>query len=159
MRKSLHRAAAVCVLALASGGMANAQPGPGDWTGVYVGGTVGVAFDQTHFSLPGDANDRLLQTNSNNTAFTDCAVPDGCFVATHDSFTTFNRLKGGTTERARVRLGWAAGPNLFFVAAGYSAQETKLDLIGDCFVGSATPMVFRFSRGKTISGFNVGGGV
>jgi outer membrane immunogenic protein len=192
MRKTLSCGAAVCALALTGAGIANAAPGQGDWTGAYVGGTVGVAFNQTHFQLPGDTSDRLLQTGSNDTAFsgggligynyqlssnavigvegditsgqstakvTDCAVPDGCFVATHDSFTTYNRLKGGTTERARVRLGWADGPNLFFVAAGYSAQETKLDLIGDCFVGSATPMVFRFSRGKTVSGFNVGGGV
>ena len=192
MRHSLYGAMASCIVALAGAGVAAAAPVPGDWTGFYVGGTVGVAFDQTHFALPGDANDRLLQTTSNNTAFsgggligynyqlsnnavigvegdittgqstakvTDCAVPDGCFVATHDSFTTYNRLNGGTTERARVRLGWAAGPNLFFVAAGYSAQQTKLDLIGDCFVGSATPMVFHFSRGKTVSGFNVGGGV
>jgi outer membrane immunogenic protein len=192
MRKSLVAATATWALALTAAGVANAAPEQGDWTGAYVGGTVGVAFNQTHFSLPGDTSDRLLQTSSNDTAFsgggligynfqlsnnavigvegdittgqssakvTDCAVPDGCFVATHDSFTTYNRLNGGTTERARVRLGWAAGPNLFFIAGGYSAQQTKLELTGDCFVGSATPMVFHFSRGKTVSGFNVGGGV
>jgi outer membrane immunogenic protein len=177
----------------ATAGVAAAQPTPGDWTGVYVGGTVGVAFNQTHFSLPGDPNDRLLQNSSNDTAFsgggligfnyqmndvvvgvegdittgqstakvTDCAVPDGCFVNTHDSFTTYNSLKGGATERARVRLGWAQGPNLFYVAGGYSAQQTNLNLLGDCFNpgNPNVPLVFTFSRAKTVSGFNVGAGV
>jgi outer membrane immunogenic protein len=184
-------AASACAIAFA--GAAAAAPASGDWTGFYVGGTVGAAFDQTHFALPGDHSDRLLQTRDNDSGFvggglvgynyqmnnmvvgvegditagqrtanvTACTVPDGCFVTTHDSFTTFNRLRGGTTERARVRLGWADGPNLFYVAAGYSAQDTRLNLIGDCFnPGDPTvPLVFKFSRSKTVSGFNVGAGV
>jgi outer membrane immunogenic protein len=193
MRQLLFCTAAACILAVTGPSLAQAQSTQGDWTGVYAGGTVGVAFGQTKFALPGDDNDRLLQDHSNDTAFsgggligfnyqmndvvvgvegditsgqatakvTDCTVPDGCFVTTHDSFTTFNRLRGGTTERARVRLGWAQGPNLFYVAAGYSAEQTKLDLTGDCFnPGNPTvPLVFKFSRSKNLSGFNVGAGV
>jgi outer membrane immunogenic protein len=193
MRKSLYGAAAGCVLALSIGGMALAAPAQGDWSGVYVGGTVGGTFGQTGFSLPGDQNDRLLNTHSDTTSFTgggligynyqmndvvvgvegdvtngpgdakatDCTVPDGCFTPTHDSFTTFNRLRGEATERARVRLGWAQGPNLFYVAGGYSAEQTRLDLTGDCFnPGDPTvPLVFRFARSKTVSGYNIGAGV
>jgi outer membrane immunogenic protein len=194
VRHSLIGAVAACILVFAGVDVAAAAPATGDWTGLYVGGVAGVSFNQTRFSLPGDANDRLLQNSNNNTAFsgggligfnyqmndvvvgvegdiittgqstakvTDCTMPDGCFVNTHDSFTTYNRLRGGTTERARVRLGWAQGPNLFYVAGGYSAQQTKLDLLGDCFNpgNPNVPLVFAFSRSKTVSGFNIGGGV
>jgi outer membrane immunogenic protein len=122
------------------------------------GGLVGFNYQMNDVVAGVEAD---ITTGQSTAKVTDCTVPDGCFVNTHDSFTTYNRLKGGTTERARVRLGWAQGANLFFVAGGYSAEQTKLDLLGDCFNPGApdTPLVFTYSRGKTVSGFNVGGGV
>jgi outer membrane immunogenic protein len=92
---------------------------------------------------------------------TACNVSDGCFTPTHDSFTTFNRLREGDTGRVRVRLGVANGANLFYAAVGYSTTQTKLNLVGDCFNGAnpTVPLIFTFSRSKTLSGFNIGAGV
>jgi outer membrane immunogenic protein len=91
---------------------------------------------------------------------TACTVPDGCFVTTHDSFTTFNRLNQGMSARARLRVGKVVEGTLFYVAGGYSAEHTRMDLVGDCFnAGNPTvPLVFKFSRAKELSGFNLGAG-
>lgn len=97
----------------------------------------------------------------NREGVTACTVPDGCWVPTHDSFTTLNRFKESAHGRLRVRLGLPRGDNLFYVAAGYSLARTRLDLVGLCFNpgNPTTPLVFNFSRSKTISGFNLGAGV
>ncbi len=90
-----------------------------------------------------------------------CTTPDGCFTSAHDSFTTFNNLKQTLNGRVRARVGIARGDNLFYVAGGYSVAKTRLDLVGDCFdpANPPVPLVFTFSRSKTLSGFNIGAGV
>jgi outer membrane immunogenic protein len=184
--------AAASVIALA--GAANAAPAPAQtWDGFYVAGVVGAQATDAGFSLPGDANDALLQTHNSHTAFsgggivgfnhqmdnwvvgvegdvvdgdntqsvTDCTVPDGCWTPTHDSFTTFNHLHEGVNGHLRVRLGYATGRTLFYVAGGYSVADTRLDLVGNCYnPGSpSTPLLFNYSRSKVDSGFNIGAGV
>jgi outer membrane immunogenic protein len=183
----------VCALSVCALAFAGSSALAADWSGVYVGGTVGGAFGHTKFALPGDTADRQLIGESDTAALvggglvgfnyqsnnivvgvesdvttgdataksTDCTVFGGCFTSAHDSFTTYDRLKNGTTERARVRLGWADGATLVYVAGGYSAAQTQLDLIGDCYNAAtpATPTVYRFSRSKDLSGYNLGAGI
>jgi len=90
-----------------------------------------------------------------------CTTPDGCFTSAHDSFTTYNNLKQTLNGRVRARVGIARGDNLFYVAGGYSVAKTRLDLVGDCFdpANPPVPIIFTFSRSKTLSGFNIGAGV
>jgi outer membrane immunogenic protein len=92
---------------------------------------------------------------------TACTVPDGCFVTTHDSFTTFNNLKQGLGERVRLRVGKVMGGSLFYLAGGWSGEHTQLNLVGDCYnaANPTVPLVFKFSRSKDVSGFNVGAGI
>lgn len=92
---------------------------------------------------------------------TACTAIDGCWTPAHDSFTTFNYLKVKASGRLRARIGEVVGDNLFYVAGGYSIADTRLDLVGNCFNGGnpTVPLVFNFSRKKTLSGFNLGAGV
>lgn len=89
---------------------------------------------------------------------TACTVPDGCFTPKHDSFTTFNHLKTGMSERLRGRVGFTEGNVLFYGAGGYSHASTKLALVGNCFnfADPPVPLIFNFARSKQVSGFNLG---
>lgn len=122
------------------------------------GGLVGFNYQMGNYvvGLEGD-----VVGGSNTRQVTACNAFDGCWTPSHDSFTTFNRLRQGTTGHIRVRLGYATGPTLIYAAGGYSLASTRMDLIGDCynFGDPASPTVYNFSRNKTVSGFNVGAGV
>lgn len=123
------------------------------------GGLIGFNHQLSNGMVVGLEGD--LNSSQGTQQVTACNAVDGCFVSTHDSFTTFNNLKIGVSGRVRARLGMASGANLFYVAGGYSVADTRLDLVGDCFnAGNPTvPLVFTYSRSKTLSGFNVGAGV
>lgn len=122
------------------------------------GGMVGfnVTTGGVVLGLEGD----LMDADNTKTVVA-CTTPDGCFTSAHDSFTTFNNLKQTLNGRVRARVGIARGDNLFYVAGGYSVAKTRLDLVGDCFdpTNPPVPLVFTFSRARTISGFNIGAGV
>jgi outer membrane immunogenic protein len=92
---------------------------------------------------------------------TACTTVDGCWTSAHDSFTTLNNLKLRASGRIRARLGEVVGDNLFYVAGGYSIADSRLDLVGLCYdpANPSVPTTYNFSRSKTLSGFNVGGGV
>lgn len=123
------------------------------------GGLVGFNHQSGRMVLGLEAD---VTGGDNRQEVTACTVPDGCWTPAHDSFTTLNHLKEGVNGRVRVRLGVADDQNdLFYVAAGYSAAKTRLDLVGECFNAGdpTTPLIFNFSRSKTLSGFNVGVGV
>jgi outer membrane immunogenic protein len=124
-----------------------------------LGGAV-VGFDRQNDNVVLGVEAQVLG-GSNREDVTACTVPDGCWVPTHDSFTTLNHFKESTNGRVRVRAGFANGDTLFYVAGGYSLAKTRLDLVGLCFNpgNPNTPLVFNFSRSKTISGFNLGAGV
>ena len=96
----------------------------------------------------------------NRLAVTACTTPDGCWTPAHDSFTTINHLTGTAAGHLRARVGIASGPSLFYAAGGYSLRRARLDLLGECFNPGdpATPLLFTFSRSKTMSGFNLGAG-
>lgn len=130
----------------------------GDSTNFTGGGLAGFNFQSDNFvyGIEGE-----VAGGDSTRSATACTVPDGCFVTTHDSFTTFNHLKTGVSERLRARLGIAEGGTLFYVAGGYSHADTKLSLIGDCynFADPTVPLVFTFGRSRQISGFNLGLGV
>lgn len=88
---------------------------------------------------------------------TACAVPHGCFTSAHDSFTTFNHLHAGTSERVRFRFGIVAADTLFYGAVGYSHVKAHLSLVGNCFNADdpTVPTVYNFDRSKSLSGFNL----
>lgn len=89
-----------------------------------------------------------------------CTTPDGCWTSAHDSFTTINHVTASTAGHLRAKLGIASGANLFYAAAGYSVRKARLDLLGECFNPGdpTTPLLFTFTRSKTMSGFNLGAG-
>lgn len=127
-------------------------------TGFSGGGVIGfnIQRDNLVVGIEGDVNNG--RANSNVDA---CTTVDGCWTPAHDSFTTHNHLDSGVAGRVRVRLGYAQGANLFYLAGGYSAQRTTLNLIGDCYNPSnpSAPTVYTYSKGKTVQGFNIGAGV
>ncbi|MEO7067004.1 MAG: outer membrane beta-barrel protein [Rhodanobacter sp.] len=92
---------------------------------------------------------------------TACALPDGCFTSAHDSFTTFNKVHTGATERYRVRFGFIAHETLFYGAVGYSHMIARMSLVGNCFnpATPSVPTVYNFNRSKSLSGLNLALGV
>jgi outer membrane immunogenic protein len=122
------------------------------------GGLVGVNYQTNHVVLGLEAD--LVGENAKQQV-TACTVPDGCWVPTHDSFTTLNHLKERLAGHLRARLGFVTGNTLFYAAGGYSVAKARLDLIGECFNPGdpTTPLIFNYSRKKTLSGFNLGAGV
>ena len=67
----------------------------------------------------------------------------------------------GTGAARNDEVGIARDDNLFYVVGGYSVAQTRLDLVGNCFNpgNPSVPLIFNFSRSKTLSGFNIGAGV
>lgn len=125
------------------------------WLGGLVAGFNYEAGGGVVVGLEGD-----VTAGKNRLAVTACTTPDGCWTSAHDSFTTINHLTGTAAGHLRARVGIANGPNLFYAAGGYGLRRARLDLLGECFNRSdpATPLLFTFSRSKTMSGFNLGAG-
>ena len=125
------------------------------WFGGLVGGFNYEAGGGVVVGLEGD-----VTAGKNRLAVTACTTPDGCWTPAHDSFSTINHLTGTAAGHLRARVGIANGPNLFYAAGGYSLRRARLDLLGECFNPGdpATPLLFTFSRSKTMSGFNLGAG-
>ena len=123
----------------------------------FGGGLVGANYQTNNVVLGLEAD--VVGENARQQV-TACTVPDGCWTPAHDSFTTLNHLKQRLTGHLRARAGIVAGDNLFYVAGGYSIAATRLDLIGECFNPGdpTTPLLFNFSRKRTISGLNLGAG-
>lgn len=122
------------------------------------GGMVG--FNATVGGMVLGVEGDLMDANSTRTVVA-CTAVDGCFTSAHDSFTTFNNLRQTLNGRVRVRAGFARGDNLFYVAGGYSVARTRLDLVGDCYdpTNPPVPIVYTYTRSRTLSGFNIGAGV
>ena len=127
----------------------------GDGTNFTGGGLAGFNFQSDNFVYGVEGE---VMGGSGTSSVTACTVPDGCFVTTHDSFTTYNHLKTGTSERLRARFGLVAGDMLFFAAGGYSHADSKLSLVGDCYNSAdpTVPLVFNYARSRQVSGFNLG---
>jgi outer membrane immunogenic protein len=133
------------------------QSGSASKTTFAYGGMIG--FNTTVGGMVLGVEGDLMDANSTRTVVA-CTAVDGCFTSAHDSFTTFNNLKQTLNGRVRVRAGFARGDNLFYVAGGYSLAKTRLDLVGDCYdpANPPVPIVFNFTRSRTLSGFNIGAG-
>ncbi|HEY5336851.1 MAG TPA: outer membrane beta-barrel protein [Rhizomicrobium sp.] len=129
-----------------------------DRTSITGGGLFGYSFQagNTVYGIEGD-----VSSGGGTSSVTACTVPDGCFVTTHDSFTTLNHLKSNWSGRLRARVGFVSGDMLFYAAAGYSYADTKLSLVGLCFnaANPTVPLVFNFARSRNLSGFNLGVGM
>ena len=80
--------------------------------------------------------------------------------AIEDNIPTYNKLQLPWDFRARVRLGYAFGNVLPFVAAGLSVTEAQLDLTFPCpnFPSPGTT-VYTANTNKTLVGLNLGAGV
>lgn len=128
-------------------------------TALFAGGLVGFNTQLSNNLVLGVEGD-LVDANKTRSV-TACNATDGCFTSAHDSFTTYNDLKETLNGHVRARVGVAQGSTLFYVAGGYSVLTTQLNLIGDCYDAGnpSTPMVYGFSRSRTLSGYNVGAGV
>jgi outer membrane immunogenic protein len=129
-----------------------------DKTAFIGGGLAGYNWqnDNMVYGIEADAT-----SGDGTSSVTACTVPDGCFVTTHDSFTTLNHLKTDWSARLRGRIGFVSGGSLFYAAAGYSYADTKLSLVGLCYNAATptVPLVFNFGRSKNLSGFNIGAGM
>ncbi|HEX5183264.1 MAG TPA: outer membrane beta-barrel protein [Allosphingosinicella sp.] len=125
---------------------------------LFGGGLVGVDYQAKGIVLGLEAD--LVGENARQQV-TACTVPDGCWTPAHDSFTTLNHLKERLAGHLRARVGVVSGNSLFYAAGGYSVAKTRLDLTGLCFNPGdpGTPLLFNYSRKRTISGFNLGAGV
>ncbi|MGA0599769.1 outer membrane protein [Caulobacter sp. KR2-114] len=127
-------------------------------TGLSGGGVFGFNLQRGDLvvGIEGDVNNGRADANVDA-----CTAFGGCWTPAHDSFTTHNHVDSGVAGRVRLRLGWVQGRNLFYVAGGYTAQRTTLNLVGDCYNpgAPATPTVYTYSRGKTVQGFNIGAGI
>ena len=66
--KSIRIASLALSAVLFAAAGARADDG-GPWSGFYVGADAGLTFTSTHFALPGDTGDALLQTHSDRTTF------------------------------------------------------------------------------------------
>lgn len=134
------------------------QKNSNDKTAFTGGGLFGYNFQSgnTVFGVEGD-----MSSGGGTSSATACTVPDGCFVTTHDSFTTLNHLKTDWSGRVRARVGFTADDMLFYAAGGYSFADSKLSLVGLCYNAATptVPLVFNFSRSKNLSGFNLGLGI
>lgn len=130
-----------------------------DKTAFLGGGLLGYDFQDGNlvYGLEVDAT-----SGAGTSSVTACNATDGCFVTTHDSFTTINHLKTNWSGRVRGRIGFVnTDGNLFYLSAGYSYADTKLSLVGLCYdpANPTVPMVYNFNRSKNLSGFNVGAGI
>jgi outer membrane immunogenic protein len=127
-------------------------------TGFSGGGVIGFNVQSGNIvvGVEGDVNNGRANANADA-----CTIYGGCWTPTQDSFTTHNHVDGGVAGRLRVRVGYAQGANLFYVAGGYTAQNATLNLVGDCYNPSnpSSPTLYTYSRGKTVQGFNIGAGV
>lgn len=125
----------------------------------FVGGALigyNYQFDNKIVGVEGDGT-----SAAGTQSVTACAEPSGCFTSAHDSFTTFNNLHAGTSERLRMRFGVIAHDTLFYGAAGYSRMHARLSLVGNCFdaTNPTVPTVYNFDRSKSILGYNLALGV
>lgn len=109
-------------------------------------------FDNRVFGVEAD-----VTSPSGTRSVTACSVQFGCFTSAGDSFTTFNRIRSGTTERLRARFGFTSGDTLFYGAVGYSHMKAHLSLVGNCYNADdpAVPTVYTFDRSKSLSGYNL----
>jgi outer membrane immunogenic protein len=125
------------------------------WSGGLVAGFDYETGGGVVVGLEGD-----VTAGKNRLAVTACTSADGCWTPAHDSFTTINHLTTRARGHLRAKVGLASGPNLFYAAGGYSVERGRLDLLGECFNpgNPGTPLLFTFSRSKSMSGFNLGGG-
>ena len=122
------------------------------------GGLVGYNWqaDNIVYGVEADAT-----SSDGTTSVTSCNAVDGCFVTTHDSFTTLNHVKTDWSGRLRARVGFLSMGTLFYAAGGYSYADTKMSLVGLCYDAAAptVPLVFNYARSKGLSGFNIGAGM
>ena len=127
-------------------------------TALTYGGMVG--FNATMGGVVLGVEGDLMDANKTRSVIA-CTAVDGCFTSAHDSFTTFNNLHQTLNGHVRARAGIASGDNLFYVAGGYAVAKTRLDLVGDCYdpTNPTVPMVFNYSRSRTVGGYTLGAGV
>ena len=130
------------------------------WSGFYIGGNLGAAFDPNDLSIKDLSEEQDLTLKFSN----DTELIGG--VQAGYNWQMGNWLAGveGDFDFAdninylasvRGRLGWAVGSWLFYGTGGVAF----IDIDNDFVVVSADDGPFGFSNGNTDTGFVVGGGV
>ncbi len=80
--------------------------------------------------------------------------------AIEDNIPTYNKLSLPWDFRARVRMGWAVGTVMPFIAGGLSVTEANLDLTFPCPNFPAPGVTtYTANSSQTLTGFNIGAGI
>jgi outer membrane immunogenic protein len=130
------------------------------WSGFYIGGNLGAAFDPNDLSIKDQSAEQDLTLKFSNDTELIGGVHGGYnwqvgswlggVEADVDFAESVNYLAS-----VRGRLGWALGSWLLYATGGAAFLDTDNDFV----VVSADDGPFSFSNGKTDTGFVVGGGV
>ena len=130
------------------------------WSGFYIGGNLGAAFDPNNLSIKDLSGEQDLSLKfSNETEFMGGAhagynLQMGSWVVGLEGDFDFAKDLNYLAS-ARGRLGWALGSWLPYATAGVAF----IDADNDFSVVSADDGPFNFNTGTTDTGFVVGGGV
>jgi outer membrane immunogenic protein len=130
------------------------------WSGFYIGGNLGAAFDPNDLSIKDLSEEQDLSLKfSNDTEFMGGVQGGynwqmGSWVAGVEGDIDFAENINYLAS-VRGRLGWALGSWLLYGTAGVAFIDTDNDFV----VVSADDGPFSFSNGNNDTGFVVGGGV
>jgi outer membrane immunogenic protein len=130
------------------------------WSGFYIGGNLGAAFDPNDLSIKDLSEEQDLSLKFSNDTELIGGVHAGYnwqrgsgLIGIEGDFDFAENIN--YLASVRGRLGWALGSWLLFGTAGIAFMETDNDFV----VVSADDGPFSFSNGNTDTGFVVGGGV
>ncbi len=135
-------------------------PAGATWTGLYIGGNLGAAFDPNSASIKDLSEEQDLSLRFSN----DTELTGGVHAGYNWQMGTWVLGVEGDFDfaeninylaSARGRLGWAAGDWLFYGTGGVAFIDTDNDFV----VGDADEGSFGFGTGATDTGYVVGGGL
>jgi outer membrane immunogenic protein len=130
------------------------------WSGFYIGGNLGAAFDPNDLSIKDLSEEQDLSLRFSNDTELIGGVQAGYnwqmgswLVGVEGDFDFAENINYLASVRGRV--GWALGSWLLYGTGGVAFIDTDNDFV----VVSADDGPFNFSNGKTETGYVVGGGV
>jgi len=130
------------------------------WSGFYIGGNLGAAFDPNNLGIKDLSEEQDLSLQFSNDTKLMGGVQAGYnwqlgswVVGVEGDFDFAKNLN--YLASARGRLGWAAGNWLFYGTGGVAFIDTDSNFV----VASTGDGPFRFRNGQTDTGFVVGGGI
>jgi outer membrane immunogenic protein len=130
------------------------------WSGFYIGGNLGAAFDPNNLSIKDLSEEQDLSLKFSNDTELIGGVHGGYnwqvgtwLIGVEGDFDFADNIN--YLASVRGRLGWALGSWLLYGTGGVAFIDTDNDFV----VVSADDGPFSFSNGNTDTGYVVGGGV